>query len=80
MQLTKEERIDIMLLAGSGTTRHLTRNFNATQRIQITHDIVAKLIQKLKRTGSVDDSSRSGKAKPETYEEASTQMLAAMTR
>lgn len=80
MPLTKEERIDIILLAGSGTTRYVARTFNATHRTQITHDTVAKLIKKFKRTGSVADASRSGRPKTATDEGTSTQVLAAMAR
>ena len=32
----KEERIDIILLVGSGTTRHVARTHNETHRTQIT--------------------------------------------
>ncbi|GBN70519.1 hypothetical protein AVEN_36746-1 [Araneus ventricosus] len=79
MTLTKKERIDNVLLAGSGTTRHLARTFNSMHRIQITHDFVTKLIKKFKRTG-VADASRSGRPKAATDEGTSTQVLAAMAR
>ncbi|GBN74547.1 hypothetical protein AVEN_271777-1 [Araneus ventricosus] len=80
MPLTKEERIDIILLTGCGTTRHVVRTFNATHRTQITHDNVTKLIMKIIRTGSVADANRSGTPKSATDEGKSTQVLAAMAR
>lgn len=56
MPLTKEERIDIILLA------------------------VAKLNMKFKRAVSVADASISGRPKMATYEDMSTQLLAALAR
>ncbi|GBN05034.1 hypothetical protein AVEN_153757-1 [Araneus ventricosus] len=63
--LTKEERIYIILLAGSGTTRLVVCTFNATHRMQITHGTAAKLITKFKTTGSIADESRSAQRQPE---------------
>ena len=76
----KEERIDIILLVRSGTTRHVARTFNETHRTLITHDTVAKLIQKFRRTGSVDDETRSGRPKTATDEGTSMMVLAAMVK
>ncbi|GBO18874.1 hypothetical protein AVEN_51580-1 [Araneus ventricosus] len=53
----KEEWTGIILLAGNGTTLHVVRTFNATHRMQITDDTVAKFIKKFKRSGSVTDAS-----------------------
>ncbi|GBN73110.1 hypothetical protein AVEN_129247-1 [Araneus ventricosus] len=64
MQLTKDESVDIILLAGSGTNRHEARIFNVTHRIQITHDTAAKLIMNFK--DSVADASRSVRIKTAT--------------
>ncbi|GBM70000.1 hypothetical protein AVEN_155706-1 [Araneus ventricosus] len=69
----KKERINIILLAGNGTNRLVARTFNATHVTQITHDTVAKLIRKFKRTGSVADASRSRSQKT-----AKDKVLAAM--
>ena len=73
-----EEQIDIILSVGSGTTCHVACKFNETHRMQITHDTMAKLIQKFKRTGSVDDKARSGREKTATDEGTSTMVLAVM--
>ncbi|GBM95753.1 hypothetical protein AVEN_187619-1 [Araneus ventricosus] len=73
--LTKEERIDVI-----GTTRHVVRTFNATHRLQITHDTVAKLTMKFKGTGSIAYASRYGTPTTTTDEGASTLVLAAMTK
>ena len=80
MPLTKEERIDIILLVGSGTTSQVARTFNETHRTLITHDTVAKLIQKFRRTGSVDDEPRSGRPKAATDEGTTTMVLAGMVK
>ncbi|GBO10468.1 hypothetical protein AVEN_223721-1 [Araneus ventricosus] len=75
MPLTKEERINIILLTGSGSTRHIANTFDATHRTKITHDTVAKPFTKFKRTVSVADASRSGRPKTATDEVTSTQVL-----
>ncbi|GBM15945.1 hypothetical protein AVEN_270613-1 [Araneus ventricosus] len=56
---------------------HQPSTLNATHRTQITHDTIAKLIMKSKRTGSVIDA-RSGRPKTATDEGTSTQVPAAM--
>ncbi|GBN26480.1 hypothetical protein AVEN_194328-1 [Araneus ventricosus] len=76
MPLTKDERVDIILLAGSGTIRHEARIFNVTHRIQITHDTVAKPIMNFK--DSLAYASKSGRIKTATDEGTSTQVPAAM--
>ncbi|GBM05112.1 hypothetical protein AVEN_210817-1 [Araneus ventricosus] len=48
--------------------------------MQITHDIVAKLIMKFKRAGSVADGRRYGRPKTATDEDTPTQVLAAMAK
>ncbi|GBM63550.1 hypothetical protein AVEN_3801-1 [Araneus ventricosus] len=48
--------------------------------MHISHDNVAKLIMKFKRTGSTADGSRSRRHKTATNEATSTQGLAAMAR
>ncbi|GBL90228.1 hypothetical protein AVEN_130343-1 [Araneus ventricosus] len=65
MPLTKEERIDIILLAWGGTTHHVAPTFNATHRMQITHN-TAKTYQGIQRADSVAGASRSGKPKKTT--------------
>ena len=51
MRLTKKQRIEIILMAGSGSSRMVALNFNKKHGRNITHDNVAKLISKLKKTG-----------------------------
>ena len=55
MRLTKEQRIEIILMAGSGSSRMVALNFNRKHGTNITHDTVAKLISKFKKTGNVAD-------------------------
>ncbi|GBM53357.1 hypothetical protein AVEN_165033-1 [Araneus ventricosus] len=69
MPFTKEERIYINLLAGSGTNRHVARTFNTTNRRQITHDTVAKLTVKFKTTCSIANAIRSGRPKTAIHED-----------
>ncbi|GBO44057.1 hypothetical protein AVEN_237026-1 [Araneus ventricosus] len=96
MPHTKEERIDIILLTGSGTTRHLARTFNARadnpcHRGKIYHEIQkdrfrrrCKQIWKTKdgtrRRHVNTGASRSGRPKTAPDEGTSTQVLAAMAR
>ncbi|GBN51823.1 hypothetical protein AVEN_272075-1 [Araneus ventricosus] len=73
MPLKKEEHIDIIPLAGSGTTtRHVAPTFNAMHRTYITHDTVEKLITKFRRTCSVADGKRSGRPETATDEAKKT--------
>ncbi|GBM13346.1 hypothetical protein AVEN_159767-1 [Araneus ventricosus] len=72
MPITKEERIDINLLAGSGTTRRVARTLMQRKEKQITYDTVAKLIMKFEMTGSVSDASKFGRIKTATYEGANS--------
>ncbi|GBM72897.1 hypothetical protein AVEN_157537-1 [Araneus ventricosus] len=74
MPLTKEERIDIILLAGNGTTRHVALTSNATHRTQIRHDIVTIFNHEIQKVA------RSGRPKTATDEGTSTQVRAAMAR
>ncbi|GBN95056.1 hypothetical protein AVEN_248465-1 [Araneus ventricosus] len=80
MPFTKDERIYIILLAGSGATHHVALTFDATHRKLIIRENVAKFMMQFKRTGSVANASRSGKPKTGTDEGTSTQVLAAMAR
>ncbi|GBM33315.1 hypothetical protein AVEN_101642-1 [Araneus ventricosus] len=70
----------MFLLDGNGTSRHVTRIFNATHRTYITHDVVPNLVMKFKMIGSVVDASRSGRQKTSMVEGTSTHMLEAMAR
>ena len=51
MRLTKEKRIEIILMAGSGSSRMVALNFNRKHGTNITNNTVAKLISKFKKTG-----------------------------
>ncbi|GBM94265.1 hypothetical protein AVEN_61222-1 [Araneus ventricosus] len=73
-------RIDIILFAGMGTTRHPASTFNALHRTQITHDSIEKLIMKFKWTSSVAGTSRSGRTEAAKDEGKSTQLLGAMSK
>ena len=68
MRLTKEQRIEIILMAGSGSSRMVALNFNRKHGTNITHDTVAKLISKFKKTGNVADQPRSGPRRTATDE------------
>lgn len=47
MSLTKEQRIEIILMAGLESSHMVALNFNKKDRMNITHDTVEKLIRKL---------------------------------
>ena len=57
MPLSLEERIETILLSGSGSCRRVAAEFDERHcgGTQITHDAVAKLIKKFKETESVED-------------------------
>ncbi|GBM57494.1 hypothetical protein AVEN_231201-1 [Araneus ventricosus] len=80
MPLTKEERVYMILLTGSGTTHHAALTFNATHRKQIFHDTLSKAVIKFNRTGSVTYESRYGRPKTGTDEGTTIQVLATMAR
>ncbi|CAM1324679.1 Uncharacterised protein r2_g3343 [Pycnogonum litorale] len=80
MRLTTEQRIEIILMAGSGSSRMVARNFNRKHETSITHDIVAKLICKFQKTGNVADQPRSGPTRRATDEDSTVRILAAVTR
>ncbi|GBN35608.1 hypothetical protein AVEN_174297-1 [Araneus ventricosus] len=81
MQLAKEEQINIILLAGSSSTRHVERTFTSTHKEQITHNTtVVKLIIKFERIGFVKDTSRSGRSGTATVEGATAQVSSVMAR
>lgn len=72
--LTKEQRIKVILLVGRGTTCHITCNCNAMHRMQITHDTVAKFRKKFKRTCSFVDASISWRPTMARDKDTSTQL------
>jgi hypothetical protein len=51
MALSKDERIEIILRVGSGSSRKVAAEYNEDHpdRRPITHDTVAKLVAKLKK-------------------------------
>ena len=79
MRLTKEQRIEIILMAGSGSSRMVALNFNRKHGTNITHDTVAKLISKFKKTGNVADQPRSGPRRTATDEDTTATILTACT-
>lgn len=80
MSPTKEECIDIILLAGSCSIRQITSTFIAEPRTEIIRDAETKLIEKFKSTRFATAARRFGKPKMETDEDTSTQVPAAMAR
>ena len=80
MRLTKEQRIEIILMAGSGSSRMVALNFNRKHGTNITHDTVAKLISKFKKTGNVADQQRSGPRRTATDEDTTAKIVTALTR
>ena len=80
MRLTKEQRIEIILMAGSGSSRMVALNFNRKHGTNITHDTVAKLISKFKKTGNVADQPRSGLRRTATDENTTATILTALVQ
>ncbi|MCI4389323.1 hypothetical protein PGIGA_G00096670 [Pangasianodon gigas] len=75
MPLTKEEGIEIILMAGSGSCRKVEMEFNRKHGKHITHDTVAKPINKFKKTRSVVDQLRSGRPRTSTDEDTADVVL-----
>ena len=69
-----------MLMAGSGSSRMVARNFNRKHGTSIIHSTVAKLICKFKKTGNVADQPRSGPTCRAIDEDTSATILAAVIR
>ena len=80
MRLTKEQRIEIILMAGSGSSRMVALNFNRKHGTNITHDTVAKLISKFKKTGNVADQPRSSPRRTATDENTTATILTALVQ
>ena len=80
MRLTNEQRIEIILMAGSGSNRMVAAEFNGKHGTSIAHNTVAKLICKFKKTGNVADQPQSGPRCRATDEDTSATILAAIIR
>ena len=80
MRLTKEQRIEIILMAGSGSSRMVALNFNRKHGTNITHDTAAKLISKFKKTGNVADQPRSGPRRTATDENTTATIFTALVQ
>ena len=76
----KEQQIEIILMAGSGSSRMVALNFNRKHGTNITHDTVAKLISKFKKTGNVADQPRSGPRCTATDEDTTVTILTALVQ
>ncbi|CAJ0922084.1 unnamed protein product, partial [Ranitomeya imitator] len=70
-RLTREERIEIVLMSGRRSTRVITADFNARHatRPSISHATVSKQLAKFRETGSVLDLPKCGHKKTVTNEE-----------
>jgi len=80
MPLSKEERIEIILMAGSGSCRKVAIDFNRKHGKHITHDTVAKVIETFRKTCSVADQPRSGRPRTSTDVGTTDVVLAAFAR
>ena len=80
--LTLEQRIEIVLLAATGSYRHIANTFNLKypdRQPPLHHSAVAKIISKFKETGSVKDKERSGPKKTVTNEDMAANVLGAFS-
>ena len=71
MHLNKKQRIEIILMTGSASSRMVAGAFNRKLETSITHDTVAKLIVKFKKK-SVLDQARCGRRQQSTYNRQDT--------
>jgi len=67
-------------MAGSGSSRMVAMKFNRKHGTNITHNTVAKLINKLKKTENVADQLRSGPRRTATDEDTTATTLKALIR
>lgn len=82
MALTKEERIEVILMSGERSFRVIAADFNNRhpERPPISHNTVRCLISKFRETGTVADKARSGRPKSATDETTSTMVLASFVK
>uniref|UniRef100_UPI00358F3526 uncharacterized protein isoform X2 n=1 Tax=Myxine glutinosa TaxID=7769 RepID=UPI00358F3526 len=78
MSLSKEERIQLILLVGNRSHREVAEEFNRLHpdRAPITHSCVDKLAAKFRETGSIEDKPRSGPLRTSTDDHTATASLA----
>ncbi|KAG2461842.1 LRAD1 protein, partial [Polypterus senegalus] len=81
-RLTREERIEIVLMSGERSNRVIAADFNARHptRPPISHATVSKLLAKFRETGSVLDLPKCGRMKTVTNEETSVAVLASFSK
>uniref|UniRef100_A0AAZ1XEX3 Ig-like domain-containing protein n=1 Tax=Oreochromis aureus TaxID=47969 RepID=A0AAZ1XEX3_OREAU len=81
-RLTREERIEIVLISGERSNRVIAADFNARHptRPPISHATVSKLLAKFRETGSVLDLPKCGRKKTVTNEETSVAVLASFSK
>ncbi|KAL1249206.1 hypothetical protein QQF64_020211 [Cirrhinus molitorella] len=81
-RLTREERIEIVLISGERSNRVIAAGFNARHptRPPISHATVSKLLAKFRETGSVLDLPKCGRMKTVTNEETSVAVLASFSK
>ncbi|KAL1268533.1 hypothetical protein QQF64_033896 [Cirrhinus molitorella] len=81
-RLTREERIEIVLISGERSNRVIAADFNARHptRPPISHATVSKLLAKFRETGSVLDLPKCGRMKTVTNEETSVAVLASFSK
>ncbi|KAG2466422.1 MTX3 protein, partial [Polypterus senegalus] len=81
-RLTREERIEIVLMSGELSNRVIAADFNARHptRPPISHATVSKLLAKFRETGSVLDLPKCGRMKTVTNEETSVAVLASFSK
>uniref|UniRef100_A0A3Q3KZL0 DUF4817 domain-containing protein n=1 Tax=Mastacembelus armatus TaxID=205130 RepID=A0A3Q3KZL0_9TELE len=81
-RLTRDERIEIVLISGERSNRVIAADFNARHptRPPISHATVSKLLAKFRETGSVLDLPKCGRMKTVTNEQTSVAVLASFSK
>jgi transposase len=82
MYLSKEERIEIILLIGNQSQREAAAKFNRLHpdREPITQTCLSRLVAQFKETGSIHDKPRSGPSRRSTDDDTATTVLAHCSR
>lgn len=80
MHLNKEQQIEIILMAKSGSSCMVAIKLNRKHGMNIIHDTVTKLIRKIQKNRSVTDQLRCGRRHTITDEGTTATILSALTQ
>lgn len=82
MGLTREQKIEVILISGERSYRTIAADYNRRHpdREPVSHSTVAHVITKFRETGSVHDRARSGRPRTATKEDTATAVVASFVK